>query len=81
MVRWRAVAQVYAELRRAEETYIPFQSPHEGISIIREEFEELWDEVKANKGHPGIDPKRREAMRKEAIHLAAMAVRFLVDLM
>lgn len=41
MVRWRAVAQVYAELRRAEEMYIPFQSPHEGISIIREEFEEL----------------------------------------
>lgn len=81
MVRWRAVAQVLRELREAEERFPPFRSPHEGISIIREEFEELWAEVKANKSNPGIDPERREAMRKEATHLAAMAVRFLVDLL
>jgi len=50
-------------------------SPHESHSVLREEFEELWDEVK--KG--GSTPRDYAAMRKEAIQVAAMGLRFVRD--
>lgn len=51
----------------------PMKSPHEGHSVIREEFDELWDHVKADTGQTA------EA-RKEALQLAAMGVRYVIDL-
>lgn len=59
------------ELRKAVERYPPFNSTHEGYAIILEEVDELWDEVKANQQRRAID---------EALHVAAMAVRFVVDI-
>lgn len=50
-------------------------SAHESHSVLREEFEELWDEVK--KG--GSEPRDFERMRKEAIQVAAMGLRFVRD--
>jgi hypothetical protein len=50
-----------------------FQSPHEALAIIEEEFLEFRAEV-FKKRCDG------EAMRIEAMQLAAMCVRFLVDL-
>jgi len=50
-------------------------SAHEAHSVLREEFEELWDEVK--KG--GSTPRDFEKMRKEAIQVAAMGLRFVRD--
>ena len=47
-----------------------FASPHEGIAVIREEYLELEHEV----FHGG----EAEAAT-EAVQLAAMAIRFLVD--
>lgn len=49
-----------------------FNTYHEGIAIIREEFEELWDEIKGE--------QREERMRKEAIQLGAMVLSFIVEL-
>lgn len=63
------------EVDRATKMYPPFSSPHEGISIIEEEYLELRREVYLKQSKR--DPERLET---EAIHLAAMAVRFLVDL-
>lgn len=51
----------------------PYHSYHEGISIIREEFEELWDSIRLN----CIDAE----IRIEALHLAATAQRFIEDLL
>lgn len=52
----------------------PFTSNHEGYGIIKEEFAELWDEIRA------MEPQSKSgALRKEALHLAAMALRFIVD--
>lgn len=48
-------------------------SPHEGSSVIREEFEELWEHVMADTG-------RTPAARKEALQVAAMGVRYALDL-
>jgi len=67
------------ELQKARETFPPFNSAHEGHAIIAEELDELWREVQANKaGTGGIDNPKE--MRKEAIQVAAMTVRFVYDL-
>lgn len=60
------------ELRRAMTRFAPFNSPHEGWAVIREELDELWEHVKANTG------KGPEA-RTEAIQIAAMALRYALD--
>lgn len=62
------------ECRRAMEVHSPIRSGHEGKSVIEEELDELWEEIKL---YPKHDPAK---WRKEAIHLGAMALRFLVDL-
>lgn len=54
----------------------PFHSTHEGLAIIREEYLELEREV--FKKQSEYD---RVMMRKEAVHLGAMALRFIYDLL
>ena len=41
--------------------------------MILEEVDELWDEIK-------LQTQRPEYLRKEAVHVAAMALRFLIDI-
>lgn len=65
-----AIANVMAELEVAQGSFHPMASPHEGYAVILEELDELWVEVKADD---------RARMREEAIQVAAMAIRFLVD--
>lgn len=69
-----AFKDVIVELRRARGLYEPFHSAHEGWATLREEVDELWDEVKKK---PAIRSKTR--MREEAIQIAAMAIRFIED--
>lgn len=64
------------ELRGAQDKHRPMASAHEGWAVIKEELDELWDEVR--KG--GSLPRNAEAMRHEAIQVAAMAVRFAIDI-
>lgn len=71
----RACGEVEVELRRAMTLFGPFRNGHEGWAVIREEVDELWDEIKNNKR---VDHVSRQ--RKEAIQIAAMALRFVVDL-
>lgn len=63
------------ELEWAKKSYPPMASPHEGYAIIREELDELWEEIKKK-------PSARDAkkMRAEVIQIAAMALRFAEDL-
>lgn len=49
----------------------PQASAHEGYAVLREEVDELWDDIKAN--------KPAAAQHKEAVQVAAMALRFVVD--
>ena len=69
-----AFEQVREELKMATIKFGSFASPHEGLSIILEEFEELKQEVFKN-----TDSHNIQAMRKEAVQVAAMALRFIVD--
>lgn len=70
-----AINEVRAELASAMKMWPPFNSAHEGYAVIREELEkELWD-------HVCMKQKARDlgAMRKEALQVAAMGIRFAID--
>lgn len=69
------VDEVEQELGFATAKFGPMNSAHEGFAVLYEEVDELWDEVKAKQGARNI-----EAMRKEAIQVAAMAMRFALDI-
>jgi hypothetical protein len=69
-----AVADAAAELKRAQDKFPPFRSAHEGYAILLEEVEELWSEVRCHRDEANI-----ARMRQEAIQVAAMALRFVVD--
>ncbi len=47
-----------------------FNSPHEGYAVILEELDEMWEAIKK---------KDISHSRKEAIQVAATAVRYLYD--
>lgn len=67
-----AVNEAAAELSRATRKHGPMRGPHEGYAVILEELDELWDEVKRQQiNWPDL--------RKEALQVAAMALRFVVD--
>lgn len=72
------VDEVVNEYLRASNKFAPFNSAHEGFAVLKEEVDELWDEVKKNPAKVG-EQTRRLQMRAEAIKVAAMALRFLHD--
>ncbi len=65
------MAAVENELVTAMANWPAWNSAHEGYAVMAEEFDELWDHVKTNQ-------KKRDLvkMKKEAIQVAAMAIRF-----
>ena len=60
------------ELARATALHRPMHSAHEGYAVILEELDELKAEVWRKQSD-------KAAMRKEAIQIAAMAMRFVRD--
>lgn len=69
-----APQDAYQEAQKTAGNWPPYNSAHEGLAVIHEEFDEL-------KAHVWTNQKRRdlEAMRAEAIQLAATAIRFAAD--
>ena len=65
---------VYDEYTLATGLHGKFHSAHEGYAVILEELEELKAEVFKKSGDRNI-----ARMRKEAIQVAAMALRFITD--
>ena len=70
----RELRDVSDELDKALRKHPKFNGAHEGWAVIREEVDELWDEVKVRQ-----EKRRRDKMRKEAIQVAAMALRFALE--
>ena len=70
----RAIDEVADELIRALHRHAPMASAHEGYAVILEELDELWAEVKKRS-----DRRSRSAMRAEACQVAAMAIRFMLE--
>lgn len=69
--KFKMIQKVIAEYERASKLHKPFNSPHEGYAVIKEEVDEMWDCIKENE----VDHARREAMQ-----VGAMALRFLIDI-
>ena len=67
-------ADVQEEYERAISINSPFNSAHEAYAVLLEEVDELKAEVWKNK--ISRDP---QAMRKEAVQVAAIALRFIHD--
>ena len=74
--RENILREVTNRLRIAQERHGPaFASAHEAVSVIREELDELWDEVK-RKEHMRSNVK----LRNETIDIAVAALRYAVQL-
>lgn len=71
-----AVELICKEFGRATNMNGSFKSAHEGYAVILEELDELWDEVRRKD-----DARDLDRMRKEAVQIGAMALRFLVDVL
>ncbi len=63
--------KVKEELQFALKQHGDLNSTHEGYAVILEELEELWIEIKKKKHQ-----REPTFMRREAIQVAAMAIKF-----
>jgi hypothetical protein len=62
---------IASEVKRAMTKWPPTtDSPHHHASVLREEVDEMWDEVKAD---------NIRLAREEALQVAAMAIRFVLE--
>jgi len=68
----RAMNVIIHEFNKATEKNGAFNSPHEAYAVLLEEVDELWDDIKRNQG-------RNQKAMLEAMQVAAMAMRYLVD--
>ena len=73
---YKLAMEIAKEVERARSLWPAINTAHEGIAVIREEYLELEEEV--FKKQTEYD---RAAMRKEAIHVAAMGMRFILDVL
>ena len=67
-------AEVASEVSQAMNKFPAFHSAHEGWAFLKEEVDELWDEVKKKR-----KIRDHEKLRYEAIQCAAMAIQFVID--
>lgn len=74
MEKQQALEAIAAEHAAASQKFPAFNNAHEGYAVILEELYELWDEIKKN-----VKTSDPEKIRKEAIQVGAMALRFLTD--
>ena len=70
-----AINWVKNEYIKATKKFGDFHNAHEGYAVLLEEMDELWENVKLNQSNTGRNP----LMLVEAIQVAAMALRFMMD--
>jgi len=69
------VTEAARELKRATGLHGKFNSAHEGYAVILEELDELKEEVWKKRQN-----RDRAKMRAEAVQVAAMALRFALEI-
>ena len=68
----QVVLEIADEYRSARVKHRPMHSAHEGYAVIKEELDELWDEIK-------VKVPDTAKMRAEAMQVAAMALAFVIE--
>ena len=76
MKRKDVIGLVNNELCKTDVEKPKFHSNHEGYGALKEEFDELWDEIKASKEFRTAN----KLMVNEAVQVAAMAIKFIENL-
>lgn len=76
MKREDVVQMINDELCKTDIEKPMFHSTHEGYGVLKEEFDELWDEIKASKEFRMAN----KLMVNEAVQVAAMAIKFIENL-
>jgi len=66
--------EVFIEVGRAMDHHPPYHSAHEGYAVIKEELDELWEEVRKKARN-----RSAKRLREEAIQVAATAIRFALE--
>lgn len=79
MEKMKALDLINTELVMASAKHGPFVSANVGCAIISVQYHELWEEVKKDPWERTVRLGSPEA-EKEAVRVAAMALRFLIDL-
>lgn len=69
-----AISDIVDEFTHACSKFGSMSSAHEGYAVLLEEVDELWDHVKMKQFERDM-----KAMRKEAVQIAAMALKFIVQ--
>jgi hypothetical protein len=69
-----AIIDIVNEHTGATQSWPPFNSAHEAYAVLKEEFDELWEHVMTKQKNRNL-----LEMRKEAIQVAAMALRFATE--
>lgn len=64
--------EVHLEVHKAQQKHEPMNSAHEAYAVLKEEVDEYWAEVKADRGY-------QLSARNELIQIAAMAIRAIND--
>ena len=69
------------EVASAVNKHGPLNSLHEAYGVIKEEFDEFWEQVKVNPKHLAHHEQfeRIDNIREELVQIAAMCVRTLMD--
>lgn len=75
MIREDVMKLVNDELCKTDIEKPKFHSTHEGYGVLKEEFDELWDEIKVSKSYDA-----NKLMVNEAVQVAAMAIKFIENL-
>lgn len=72
----KIMTDVAEELGKAIDKFPSFHSAHEAFAVLKEEVDELWEAVRLKQSDIG----RGDKIIKEATQVAAMAIRFIIDI-
>jgi hypothetical protein len=74
--------EISIEYSRACISHTAFPTMHHGYAVIKEELDELWDEIKLNPNKMSDVNRKlwKQDVKREAIQISAMALRFVIDL-
>ena len=71
----KVVTEFYEEINKGVNKFGNYNSYHEAYAVIKEEFDELWDELKVN-----ADNRDLNKVYKEAIQVAATSYRLAEEI-